>query len=450
MTAPELDPSLFESKSEDELELEFESSPEPKPDIKFESESTKFLEPKPGIKFEIESEDQFECPPDDIHQSTVTKLAPTAKNSNLRFTHAVLKNTIEMQIDKTELTLLICDSQMVLEQLNDQVRELTEEHESLMRHRLAPSFIIWTDNYSILPTVISAVSDRIANVETETAISGEFMASVSVEIDTGEASISPVIVIEPTIASRESDLSLTERAFLRITRKNVQRDKFVEVLTQNLQVITPSMMSFETMQRTEFEGVTRIKQSAINELEGKIQGRENEMRQLNHDIDDLQFIIHQLKQDVARIQRDDRPDVIALSHGIGDLRNLQEDRKKKIRLIEIESQHYDVQTRKLHDLIGPKSMSDLQGTVWQLRDELSKQKQMFAQWMRRLTKSGGIPLTNAQELFILSDQKRHAGVRFNTLKRRACVVLTKIEKSKRQLTQLEIRVPSRSPNITCL
>jgi hypothetical protein len=340
-----------------------------------------------------------------------------------RWTRPLLKNTIDAQLGRSDLTIAIARAQLELARVTKQVRQLTEER-AMLETRQTLNCCIWTEAFTIqlqrpLPKVVST-----ANTGCKPRTTCDQLTAIARECERSDQQAAEVASVQRQITLAQEQLTASEKELARRKRKIGDIDAELAAKIQ-----TAHMKLRETVAE---------RRKRIDTIDAQIFRAGTLIRQLTDAVEDTQRVVHILQEKIADNQAGERPD---LARNLHEIQIMHKECVEKMQLIELESKQYDDQAQMLRTLTTPGAIDELQTMSDQLRRTLAAKKSTFSRFLRP-TKRFRCPLTNIYELAIFTERTVQIDLLLLTMKRREQTLRTKIDSARRDLVRFHIRVPS--------
>jgi hypothetical protein len=374
--------------------------------------------------------------------------ATETEQTDNEWDRALFRSAIEAQLSHTDLTVAISDSQIALDDLNAEIAELEDDRDSIPEISIAlPVFSFAADSLSLIPPPVPHFTPPQSDVGTDPRELGTFPLELARRIHAFPESV-PHPELSPLqamiVTGQLSDLQAVQA---QTAGDNSTDSKEIKALENRLRMVSPSGISQKAMSQAKYQTAQLTKHHRLEELDSDIEKNEAMILELDQAIADAQFVLEQLKREIADRQRQANVSVIALVGDFGEVRHVDMAWHEKARLIAIESDFYDRQLRKFEAMIGSENVEPIRMAVQRLHGELEERKALFRRGLLEAPKIVGYTLTTPWELTRMDEQIGEAKTRIANLERRESLARSKVGKLVRQLRDAGGRLAGGEPRL---
>ena len=245
--------------------------------------------------------------------------------------------------------------------------------------------------------------------------------------------------LEDILSKRNVELRVREMA---IVRKEID----IKGLLNKLKIIDPILYSTETHEPSEIRVDPEIwaerqdKESQIEKMTLKLSGDlEHEEMLLKH-IEDLQYMVNELKKKLQDMVNGPRSDVINLCDMIQEDRKVLKETSRQHAFVRIEEQYIDDLTQKIKRHLTPEAMESMKERVDKTYSSLRRIKERF-NYLRAVHERRTHPLSSPEEVQSLQSHISETMSEIDVYRMKINGLVSKIEKQTREITAKNIRLP---------
>ena len=245
--------------------------------------------------------------------------------------------------------------------------------------------------------------------------------------------------LEDILSKRNVELRVREMA---IVRKEID----IKGLLNKLKIIDPILYSTETHEPSEIKVDPEIwaerqdKESQIEKMTLKLSGDlEHEEMLLKH-IEDLQYMVNELKKTLQDMVNGPRSDVINLCEMIQEDRKVLKETARQHAFVRIEEQYIDELTQKIKRHLTPETMETMKERVDKTYSTLRRIKERF-NYLRAVHERRTHPLSSPEEVQSLQSHISETMSEIDVYRMKINGLVSRIEKQTREITAKNVRLP---------